>query len=295
MTAAGEMPDILRRILAHKREELPARRYEVPLVQARASAGDAPDPRDLAAALRADDVRIIAEIKRASPSEGAIREGEFDPAAIARQYNEAGAAALSVLTDEEFFAGRLEYLTAAREACEVPVLRKDFIIDDYQLYEARAAGADAVLLIVAALDPAKLRDLLALTRSLGMAALVESHDEAELEVALDSGAEVLGVNNRDLRTFEVDLATTERLAEMIPGDRILVAESGVHTREDIERLAAAGADAALVGTALMRAEDPGEALRGLVGVGAQLRTGDDQQHRPARGPASPTTTHGGTQ
>jgi indole-3-glycerol phosphate synthase len=266
MTAAGEMPDILRRILAHKREELAARRYEMPLVQARASASDAPAPRDFAAALRADDVRIIAEIKRASPSEGAIREGEFDPAAIARQYADAGAAALSVLTDEEFFAGRLEYLTAAREACEVPVLRKDFIIDDYQLYEARAAGADAVLLIVAALDPTKLRDLLALTRSLGMAALVESHDEPELEIALESGAEVLGVNNRDLRTFEVDLGTTERLAEMVPDDRVLVAESGVHTREDIERLAAAGADAALVGTALMRAEDPGEALRGLVGV-----------------------------
>jgi indole-3-glycerol phosphate synthase len=261
-----DIPDILRRILAHKREELAARRYEVPLVQARANASGAPDPRDFPTALRGEEVAIIAEIKRASPSEGAIREGQFDPAAIARQYEDAGAAALSVLTDEEFFAGRLEYMTAAREACSLPVLRKDFIIDDYQLYEARAAGADAVLLIVAALRPAQLRDLLALTRSLGMSALVESHDEAELEIALESGAEVLGVNNRDLHTFEVDLGATERLAEMIPDDRILVAESGVHTREDIEHLAAAGADAVLVGTALMRAEDPGEALRELTGV-----------------------------
>ncbi|MBD3293734.1 MAG: indole-3-glycerol-phosphate synthase TrpC, partial [Armatimonadia bacterium] len=201
------MPDILRRILAHKREELAARRYDVPLVQVRAYAGDAPVPRDFAAALRGEEVAIIAEIKRASPSEGAIREGQFDPAAIAGQYADAGAAALSVLTDEEFFAGRLEYLTDARDACDIPVLRKDFLIDEYQLYEARGAGADAVLLIVAALPDALLRDLLTLTHSLGMAALVESHDEAELEVALEAGAELLGVNNRDLRTFEVDLDT----------------------------------------------------------------------------------------
>jgi indole-3-glycerol phosphate synthase len=266
MTGTGEIPDILRRIIAHKRQEVAARRYEVPLVQVRAYASDAPAPRNFPAELRGGKMAIIAEIKRASPSEGAIREGEFDPAAIARQYAGAGAAALSVLTDEKFFAGRLEYLSEAREACEIPLLRKDFIIDEYQLYEARAAGADAVLLIVAALNRAQLRDLLALTRSLGMAALVESHSEAELEVALESGAEVLGVNNRDLRTFEVDLSTTERLAEMIPDSRVLVAESGVHTREDVQRLANAGADAALVGTALMRAEDPGKALRGLTGI-----------------------------
>ena len=272
MTAANEMPDILRRILSHKRDELATRRRETPPAAVRAMAEDAPQPRGFAAALRGDEVAIIAEIKRASPSEGAIRDGEFDPAAIARQYDRAGAAALSVLTDEEFFAGRLEYLTAAREACSIPVLRKDFIIDGYQIHKARAAGADAVLLIVAALPPALLRDLLGLTRSLGMTALVESHDETELEVALESEAEVLGVNNRDLRTFELDLGTTERLAPMVPEDRLLVAESGVHAREDIERLAQAGADAALVGTALMRAEDPGEALRGLAGVRAQRRT-----------------------
>ncbi len=271
---ATEMPDILRRILTNTREELTTRSAAVPPAEMRAMAADAPDPRDFTAALTGrDDVAIIAEIKRASPSEGAIREGDFDPAAIARQYEQAGAAALSVLTDEAFFAGKLEYLTAAREACSIPVLRKDFIIDEYQLHEARAAGADAVLLIVAALPPALLRDLLALTHSLGMTALVESHDEAELEVALGSGAEVLGVNNRDLRTFEVDLGTTERLAAKVRGDRVLVAESGVHTREDVEHLAAAGADAALIGTALMRAEDPGVALRGLTGVGRKGRQG----------------------
>jgi len=263
---ASDMPDILRRIIAHKRDEVAARKAATPLTDVRAMAADAEAARDFAAALHTDDVVIIAEIKRASPSEGAIRDGEFDPAAIARQYENAGASALSVLTDQEFFAGRLEYLTAARNATSIQALRKDFIIDEYQLYEARAAGADAVLLIVAALPPVLLRDLLALTQALGMTALVESHDEAELEVALQSGAEVLGVNNRDLRTFEVDLGTTERLAAMVPDDRVLVAESGVHTREDIERLADAGAEAALVGTALMRAEDPGEALRGLTGV-----------------------------
>lgn len=266
MTTATDLPDILRRILAHKRDEVAARKSATPLSDIRGLAADAEMPRDFAAALDGDAVAIIAEIKRASPSEGAIREGEFDPAEIARQYEDACAAALSVLTDEEFFAGRLEYLTAARGACSVPVLRKDFIIDEYQLYEARAAGADAVLLIVAALSPTLLRELLLLTRALGMAALVESHDEAELEVALETEAQILGVNNRNLRTFEVDLGTTERLAAMIPGDRMLVAESGVHTREDIERLASAGADAALVGTALMRADDPLKALRGLSGV-----------------------------
>jgi indole-3-glycerol phosphate synthase len=261
-----EMPDILRRILANTRDELAARMAAVPPAEVRAMAADAPEPRELATSLRTDQVAIIAEIKRASPSAGAIRKGSFDPAAIARQYEEAGAAALSVLTDEEFFAGKLRYLTAARAACSIPVLRKDFIIDEYQLHEARAAGADAALLIVAALEAAQLSDLLELAQSLGMTALVESHDEAELEVALGSGAEVLGVNNRDLRTFEVDLGTTERLAEMVPEGRVLVAESGVHTRDDVERLADAGADAALVGTALMRADDPGEALRRLAGV-----------------------------
>ncbi len=266
MIGTTEMPDILRRILSHKRRELAARKSELPLAEVRSMADDAPPPRNFEVALRGDTVGIIAEIKRASPSEGAIRDGDFDPAAIAREYDDAGATALSVLTDREFFSGHLEYMTAAREACSVPVLRKDFILEDYQLYEARAAGADAVLLIVAALPHVLLRDLLLITWSLGMYALIESHDEAELEVALESGAKILGVNNRDLRSFEVDLGTTESLAAMVPDDRVLIAESGVHTREDIQRLAEAGADAALVGTALMRAESPGEALRGLTGI-----------------------------
>ncbi|MGI5816846.1 MAG: indole-3-glycerol phosphate synthase TrpC [Armatimonadota bacterium] len=266
MSDRRDLPDVLRRILANTRDELAERRRGRPLNELRAMAADAPRPRDFAAALTGDEVAIIAEIKRASPSEGAIRAGQFDPAAIARQYDDAGAAALSVLTDERFFGGRLEYLTAAREACALPVLRKDFIVDEYQLYEARAAGADAVLLIVAALPPELLHDLRALTASLQMTALVESHDEVELEVALDAGARAIGVNNRDLRTFEVDLGVTERLAPMVPRDRAFVAESGMHGREDIRRVATAGADAALVGTALMRADDPGEALRGLTGV-----------------------------
>ena len=263
MNAPRDLPDVLRRILAHKEEEVAARERELPLPEVRAMAADAAASRDFAAALRRPDVAIVAEIKRASPSEGAIRDGEFDPAAIARAYEAGGAAALSALTDERFFGGRLEHLTAAREACALPVLRKDFVIGAYQIHEARAAGADAVLLIVAALEPALLRDLLGLAQSLGMAALVESHDARELEAALDAGARVLGINNRDLRTFEVDLGTTERLAAMVPEECLLVAESGVHTRADIERLTAAGADAALVGTALMRADDPGEALRRL--------------------------------
>ncbi len=263
MNAPRDLPDVLRRILAHKAEEVAARERELPLPEVRAMAADATPSRDFAAALRRPHLAIIAEIKRASPSEGAIRDGDFDPAAIARAYEAGDAAALSVLTDGRFFGGRLEDMAAAREACALPVLRKDFAIGEYQLYEARAAGADAVLLIGAALGPALLRELLGLAQTLGMTALVESHDARELEAALEAGARVLGINNRDLRTFEVDLGTTERLAAMVPEECLLVAESGVHTRGDIERLTAAGADAALIGTALMRADDPGEALRRL--------------------------------
>jgi len=265
------LPDILRQIIAHKREELDRLPADMSLRDAQAGALDAPPARDFAGALRGDDVRVIAEIKRASPSAGTIRAGEFDPAAIARGYEQSGAAALSVLTDERFFGGHLDHLRAAREAVEIPVLRKDFVIDERQVYEARGAGADAVLLIVAALEADCLTALRALARELGMAALVEAHDEAEVEAALAAGARIIGVNNRDLATFEVDLATTEHLAPMVPGDRVLVAESGVHTREDVERLAGAGADAVLVGTALMRAEDSGEALRALTGVKAKRR------------------------
>jgi len=260
------LPDILREIIAHKRAEL--QRSGPPLAELLAAAAQAPLARDFAAALRGDDVRVIAEIKRASPSEGAIRAQGFDPAAIARVYEAAGAAALSVLTDERYFGGHLDHLRAARAAVGLPVLRKDFVIDERQLYEARAAGADAALLIVAVLEAGRLAELLALTQELGMAALVEAHDETEVEAAVAAGARIIGVNNRDLRSFTVDLATTERLAPIVPADRVLIAESGVHTRADVERLAEAGADAVLVGTALMRADDPGEALRELTGVAA---------------------------
>ncbi len=265
------LPDILRQIIAHKREELDRLPAEMSLRDAQAGALDAPPARDFAGALRGDDVRVIAEIKRASPSAGTIRGGEFDPAAIARGYEQSGAAALSVLTDERFFGGHLDHLRAARAAVAIPVLRQDFVIAARQVYAARGAGADGVLLIVAALEPDRLAALLALAHELGMAALIEAHEEGEVEAALAAGARVVGVNNRDLRTFEVDLATTERLAAMVPDDRVLVAESGVHTREDVERLAGAGADGVLVGTALMRADDPGEALGALTGVKAKRR------------------------
>lgn len=267
------LPDVLRAIIEHKRVEL--ERAPTPsLGELLVAAADAPPPRDFAASLCGPQVRVIAEIKRASPSEGAIRTGDFDPAAIARTYEANGAAALSVLTDERFFGGHLDHLRAARAAVDLPVLRKDFVIDERQVIEARAAGADAVLLIVAALPPVRLRALQALARNLGMTALVEAHDAAEVEMALDTEATVIGINNRDLRTFVTELATTERLAPMVPPDRVLVAESGVHERADVERLAAAGADAVLVGTALMRAEDPGEALRELTGVAAKGRGAD---------------------
>ncbi|MGC9320454.1 MAG: indole-3-glycerol phosphate synthase TrpC [Armatimonadota bacterium] len=261
------MPDVLREILQHKREEVARRRALRPPAEVLAAAGDAPAPRDFAAALRGEQVRIIAEIKRASPSAGElIAKVRFDPAAIATTYAENGAAALSVLTDEAFFGGSQEYLRAARAATSIPVLCKDFVLAEYQVHEARASGADAVLLIVAALERERLGRLLALAEELGMAALVEAHEEAEVEAALDVGATVVGINNRDLTSFEVDLAITERLAPLVPGDCVLVAESGVASREDVERVARAGADAVLVGTSLMTVRDAAKALRELTGV-----------------------------
>lgn len=208
-------------------------------------------------------VRLIAEIKRASPSKGPLRP-DLDPAALAQAYARGGAAALSVLTDGPFFGGSLDDLTVARKAVSLPVLRKDFIISDYQIYEARAAEADAVLLIVRAVSPSFLRDALSLCQALGLAALTEVHDEADVETALACGARILGVNNRNLETFETSLNTSIRLRPHIPEDRIMVAESGIRDRADIERLRAAGIFRFLIGESLVRAKDPEAAVRALL-------------------------------
>jgi indole-3-glycerol phosphate synthase len=256
---------ILDDILARTRADLAARKARRPLAELEAALGAAPPARSLAAALRRPgEVACIAEIKRRSPSAGWIREGA-DAADVARRYAGAGAAALSVLTDEPFFGGTLDDLAAARAAVSVPLLRKDFVVDAYQVAEARAAGADAVLLIVGALADGEMRALLAAARRYGVEALVEAHDAAEVRRAVDAGAAVIGVNNRDLRTFTVDRELAPRLRAEIPSDRLVVAESGIRDAADVARLAAAGVDAMLVGEALMRAPDPGAALRALLG------------------------------
>lgn len=231
----------------------------------RASAEAAPPTRDFHGALSGGaTVSLIAEVKRRSPGAGPIRPG-LDPAALAVSYAGAGASALSVLTDFEYFGGTLADLAAARDASGLPALRKDFTVDPIQIYEARGAGADAVLLIVRILDDALLRDLHTLARELGMAALVETHDEAEAERALSAGARILGVNNRDLSTFTTDLSVTLGMTGRVPEDVVLVSESGIRTPEDVERLGAAGVDAILVGETLLRAEDPGVMARRLAG------------------------------
>lgn len=260
------MPDFLAQIMDHKRREVEWLIESEPCAVVQRRAAAAPSPRDFAGALCGATVGVIAEIKRASPSAGTIRSADFDPGQIARAYQAAGAVALSVLTDERYFGGHLDHLTQAHRTTNLPVLCKDFIYRRYQLYRARAAGADAVLLIVAALQPADLRELLEETEQLGMAALVEVRGFHELALALGAGAQIIGINNRDLTSFEVDLGVTEDLAGAVGPDRLLVAESGIRSRSDVERLAAAGVDAVLVGTTLMRADAPGEALRQLIAV-----------------------------
>jgi indole-3-glycerol phosphate synthase len=261
------LPSVLERILEHKRGEVSARKRECSEEQLYARLGTAPPLRNFAGALHPPDgrspPRVIAEIKRASPSAGVIR-ADFDPPGLARAYAAGGAAALSVLTDAPFFGGADEYLGAARQAVALPVLRKDFTIDPYQVLEARILGADCVLLIVAALDDATLRACLERARELGLAALVEVHDGAELERALKAGADLVGVNNRDLHTFETRLETSEELALEIPEGVTLVAESGLHSRADLRRLSAAGISAFLIGESLMRQPDPGAALADLL-------------------------------
>lgn len=260
------MSDILQRILARKRDEVRERLARTSLRELAARIADAPPPRGFRAALEAKLgaglPAVIAEVKRASPSQGTIR-ADFDPAAIARSYAAGGAACLSVLTDMDFFQGADAYLVAARAAGEIPVLRKDFVIDEYQIYEARTLGADCVLLIVAALDDARLAEFTALARDLGMDALIEAHDGAELERALATPAPLIGINNRDLRTFKTSLDTTLRMRERVPADRLLITESGIHTRDDVARMRGAGVNAFLVGETFMRAEDPGAELARL--------------------------------
>ena len=255
---------VLDRIVADKREELAVAQQRVPFAELKARLPQAPPLRPFAQALRGESVRLIAEVKKASPSRGLLRE-QFDPVALARSYVEAGTAAVSVLTDEPHFQGSLDHLASIRAALPQgpPLLRKDFLFDHYQLYEARVHGADAVLLIAAILNSALLAQLIGLVKALDMDALVEVHDELELERALMASADLIGVNNRDLRTFEVDLATTERLRPLIPAEVTVVAESGILTRADIQRLQALDVHAVLIGEALVTAPDPAAKIREL--------------------------------
>jgi indole-3-glycerol phosphate synthase len=255
---------ILDEIVAYNRKELENTKGSVPLEELRKAAGERPHPLDFASALRGEKVRLIAEVKKASPSKGVIR-ADFNPVEIARTYAANGASAISVLTEQKYFQGSLNYLRDIKDTLsEIPLLRKDFIFDPYQVYQARAYGADALLLIVAVLSPEKLDELLSLSRKLGMRCLVEVHNEIELEIALKTGADIIGINNRDLTTFEVDIATTRRLRPLIPGDRIMVSESGIKSRGDIEKLRKWGVDAVLIGEALMTSKDIAAAMKELL-------------------------------
>lgn len=259
------MSTILDKIVAHKRDEIAQAKSARPEAELRAQLKDAPPVRDFFAALAADGpIKLIAEVKKASPSKGVIR-ADFHPVEIARSYERAGASCLSVLTDEHFFQGSLEYLRQIRSAVNLPLLRKDFILDAHQLVEARVAGADAVLLIAECLDDCNLRKLHAEALELGLTPLVEFYDEENLERALAAGATLIGVNNRDLRTFEVDLGRAVRMREKVPLDAVFVGESGIYTRDDVLRLQAAGVDAILVGESLMREADVEAATRRLLG------------------------------
>ncbi len=257
------MSDILDKIVAVKRQEVAAALKQKSLAVVRADAESRVLTRDFEGAMRAKiaagQAAVIAEIKKASPSKGVLR-ADFIPADIAQSYAEFGAACLSVLTDKQFFQGSVDYLKQARASCDLPVLRKDFMIDAYQVYEARAMGADAILLIAACLDDVQMAEMEAVARSLDMAVLVEVHDRAELERALKLKTRLVGINNRNLKTFEVSLQTTLDMLPDVPADRLLVTESGIQTPEDVRRMREAHVNAFLVGEAFMRASEPGEAL-----------------------------------
>jgi len=260
------MSDILDKIVAVKRQEVAAALKQKSLAVVRADAESRVLTRDFEGAMRAKiaagQAAVIAEIKKASPSKGVLR-ADFIPADIAQSYAEFGAACLSVLTDKQFFQGSVDYLKQARASCDLPVLRKDFMIDAYQVYEARAMGADAILLIAACLDVVQMAEMEAVARSLDMAVLVEVHDRAELERALKLKTRLVGINNRNLKTFEVSLQTTLDMLPDVPADRLLVTESGIQTPEDVRRMREAHVNAFLVGEAFMRAREPGEALAKL--------------------------------
>ena len=260
------MSDILDKIVAVKRQEVAAALARKPLAAMRADAESRVLTRDFVGALRAKIAAglpaVIAEVKKASPSKGILRP-DFIPADIAQSYAEHGAACLSVLTDQQFFQGSIDYLKQARASCDLPVLRKDFMVDAYQVYEARAMGADCILLIAACLDGAQMKSMEALAMSLDMAVLVEVHDHAELERALKLKTPLLGINNRNLKTFEVSLDATLGMIKDVPADRLLVTESGITTTADVQRMRTAGVQAFLVGEAFMRADDPGQALAQL--------------------------------
>ncbi len=255
---------ILDEICQHKRGEVEAAKGRRTLAQLQEWVKEAPKPRDFRRALRGDSIRLIAEVKRASPSRGTLLKG-MEVAELASIYEECGASAISVLTDEKFFRGSLDDLIAVRRTVKLPCIRKEFVIDPYQIYEARVATADAILLIVRILTDSQLREYRELAESLGMGVLVEAHDAEEVHRALESGAAIIGVNNRDLQTFNVDLNTTLTLRKLIPGGKVLVAESGIHTREHVRTLENSGVDAMLVGESLVTSDDVRAKLRELLG------------------------------
>ncbi|MYG00327.1 indole-3-glycerol phosphate synthase TrpC [Candidatus Poribacteria bacterium] len=259
------MPLILDKIISHKLKELQLEQEKVPLSKLKSKLDNLPLTKDFRSAIALPNrVNLIAEIKKKSPSKGIIRK-DFDPIHIAKTYRDNGTAAISVLTDVRFFDGKLDYLSAIREVVNVPILRKDFTIDPYHIYQARVAGADAILLIVAALTQLQLQEFQQIATSLSMASLVEVHTKTELEIALDTGAEIIGINNRDLRTFNTDIATTFKLLDYIPSDKVIVSESGIYTRADVDSLENAGVNAILVGESLMRSPNIGEKVQELIG------------------------------